>query len=175
LLPLEIISERDGVRGDPLAGSFQVPAILDATRATSVPLAPKNFKSRIIGSSAVITVEATTKSGALATNGFLFSKSLGISKAEAIEGDVVGEKVILEVPIKASMAGKRFPVTIYLANQKGESKPLNATLSIPAAPKVPSIPTALPTPKAPKTVICIRANQTRAFTGTSCPPGWEKR
>jgi hypothetical protein len=175
MLPLEIISERDGVRGDPLTGSYQIPAFIDATRATSVPVAPKNFKSRIIGNSAVITVEATTKSGALATNGYLFSKTLGISKAEAIEGDVVGEKVILEVPIKASMAGKRYPVTIYLTNQKGESKPLNATLSIPAAPKVPSIPTAFPTPKAPKTVICMRANQTRAFEGTNCPPGWVKR
>lgn len=175
LLPLEIISERDGVRGDPLTGSYQIPEILDQTRASSVPVAPKNFKSRIIGNSAVITVEATAKAGSIATNGYLFGKSLGISKSEAIEGDVVGKKVILEVPIKASMAGKRFPVTIYLANQKGESKPLNATLSIPAAPRVPSIPTAFPTPKAPKTVICVRANQTRAFEGTKCPPGWEKR
>lgn len=174
-LPLEVISERDGVRGEPLSGSYQVPALIEATRASSVPLAPKNFKSRIIGNSAVITVEATTKSGALATNGYVFGQSLGISKSEAIEGDVVGKKVILEVPIKSSMAGKRFPVTIYLTNQKGESKPLNAILSIPAAPKVPSLPTAFPTPKAPKTVICVRANQTRAFEGANCPPGWEKR
>lgn len=174
-LPLEIISERDGVRGESLMGNYQIPAIIDSTKATSVPLAPKNFKSRIIGNSAVITVEATAKSGALATNGYLFGKSLGISKSKAIEGDVVGEKVILEVPIKASMMGKRFPITIYLTNQKGESKPLSATLSIPAAPKVPTLPTALPTPKAPKTVICVRSNQTRAFEGTQCPPGWEKR
>ena len=175
MLPLEILSERDGVRGEPLLGSYQIPSIIDASKATSVPLAPKNFKSRIIGNSAVVTVEATVKAGAMATNGYLFGKSLGISKSEAIEGDVVGEKVILEVPIKASMAGKRYPITIYLTNQKGESKPLSATLSIPAAPKVPTIPTAFPTPKAPKTVICVRANQTRAFEGTNCPPGWDKR
>jgi hypothetical protein len=174
-IPLEIISERDGILGEPLLGSYKIPSIIDASKATSAPLAPKNFKSRIIGNSAVVTVEATSKAGAIATNGYLFGKSLGINKSEAIEGDVVGEKVILEVPIKASMAGKRYPITIYLTNQKGESKPLSATLRIPAAPKTPLIPTAFPTPKAPKTVICVRTNQTRAFEGTNCPPGWKKR
>lgn len=175
MLPLEIVSERDGVRGDPLLGSYQIPSLLATTQVTAVPSAPVNFKSRIVGSSALITVEAKTRASALAKSGYLFSKALGISKSEAIEGDVVGNKVVLEVPIKASMAGKKFPVTIFLTNEKGESKPLNATLSIPAAPKAPTLPTAFPTPKAPKTVICARANQTRAFEGTSCPPGWEKR
>jgi hypothetical protein len=62
-----------------------------------------------------------------------------------------------------------------LTNEVGESKPLNALLSVPAAGKVSNVPTSLPTPKVPQTVICARLNQTRAFEGTSCPPGWEKR
>ena len=175
-LPIEIVGERDGVRSDPLTGTYQIPELLEGVKVTSVPVAPKNFKSRIIGTSAVVTVEATSKAGALATNGYLFSNSLGISKSQSIRGDVVGTKVILEIPIKPSMTGKKYPITVFLTNSKGESKPLNATLVIPSAPKAPSLPTAIPTaPKAPKTVICVRANQTRAFEGTQCPPGWEKR
>ena len=175
MIPLEIVAEKDGVSSDPLIGSYQAPLIADAIKASSAPLAPKNFKSRVIGNSAVISVEATAKSGSLATGAHLFSNSLGITKAKALKGDVVGNKALIEVPIKVSMAGKKYPVTIFLTNDKGESKPLNATLSIPAAPKTPSLPTAIPAPKVPKTVICARANQTRAFEGTTCPPGWEKR
>ena len=175
MIPLEIVAERDGVSSDPLAISYQAPLATDATKAKSVPIAPKNFKSRIIGNSAVISVEATVKAGSLATGAHLFSNSLGITKSKALKGDVVGTKALIEVPIKASMAGKRYPVTIFLTNDKGESKPLSATLSIPAAPKTPSLPTAIPVPKVPKTVICARSNQTRAFEGTNCPPGWEKR
>jgi hypothetical protein len=176
MIPLEIVAERDGVSSDPLAISYQAPLATDATKAKSVPIAPKNFKSRIIGNSAVISVEATVKAGSLATGAHLFSNSLGITKSKALKGDVVGTKALIEVPIKASMAGKRYPVTIFLTNDKGESKPLSATLSIPAAPKTPSLPTAIPVPKVPpRTVICSRSNQTRAFEGENCPPGWEKR
>jgi len=175
MIPLEIVAERDGIPSDPLAISYQAPISTNPTSAKSVPKVPKNFKSRIIGNSAIVSVEATVKSGSLATGAHLFSKSLGITKSKALKGDVVGSKALIEVPIKASMAGKRFPVTIFLTNDKGESKPLKATLSIPAAPKTPSLPTVIPAPKVPKTVICARSNQTRAFEGTTCPPGWEKR
>jgi len=75
------------------------------------------------------------------------------------------------------MLGKKYPVVIYFVNSKGESKPLNGTLAIPSPKKAPSIPRVIPSvPKTPpKTVICARANQTRAFDGEACPPGWEKR
>jgi hypothetical protein len=175
LIPLEIVGERNGISFDPLLGSYRVPEIIDPTKAVVAPDAPTNFKSRVVGTSAVVSVETNLRSGAIATGTFLVSKSLGFTKENPLTGDVIGKKVVLEVPIKASMAGKKFPVAVFLTNDKGESKPLNATLSVPVAPKVPSLPTAIPTPKVPKTVICIRANQTRAFEGTSCPPGWVKR
>lgn len=176
MIPMEIVAERDGIASDPLGISYQLPSAVNATDAKSVPVAPKNFKSRIIGNSAVISVEATVKSGALATGAHLFSNSLGITKTKALKGDVVGNKALIEVPIKSSMAGKKYPIIIFLTNDKGESKPLNATLSIPSIPKTPSLPTAIPVPKVPpRTVICTRANQTRAFEGENCPPGWEKR
>jgi len=174
-IPIEIVGERAGIKSESLIGNYEIPAFLNAAKTTSVPAPPTSFTSKIIGSAALMTVESSTRDGAIATNGYFFAKSLGISKKDAIEGDLVGTRFVFEFTVKASMAGKRYPLTIFLTNEKGESKPLNATLSIPAAPKVPRLPTAIPTPKAPKTVICTRSNQTRAFEGTTCPPGWEKR
>jgi hypothetical protein len=111
------------------------------------------------------------KAGAIATGAYIYSKALGIPKSAAIEGDVAGTKVILEIPLQAKMAGKRYPVTIYLSNSKGESKPLEATLVIPAAPKTPTIPTVKPKPGGTQIVQCVRPDQTRPFEG-KCPPGW---
>jgi hypothetical protein len=143
------------------------------TKVSQVPPQPKKFKSRVVGSSALITAEVRLVEGALATDAFLYGKSLGITKTKAIKGDVIGSKIVIEVPLKASMAGKKYLVTLYLSNAKGESKPLNSTLSIPAAPKVPSIPSVLPPKNSnTSTVICVRSTQTRAFAGSKCPPGW---
>jgi hypothetical protein len=173
MIPLEVVGEKNGVRSESASASYQAPgALLEVSR---VPAAPKNYKQRIVGSSAVVTVEATLKAGALATNAYIFSKSMGIAKTDALEGEVVGSKVVFELPIKASMAGKKFPLTIYLSNQVGDSKPLDAVLAIPAAPKVPSVPNINPKPVTPTTVICIRASQTRAFAGKKCPPGWNEK
>jgi hypothetical protein len=169
-IPLEIVGEKDGVKSDPLTGSYNVPS---TAKVTSVPAAPTKFSSRIVGTSAFVTTLVTMKENALPTKAFLYSNALGISKSKSLLGEIVGDKAIIEVPIKASMAGKKYPVTIYLTNSKGESKPLVATLSIPA-PKVPVLPTALPQPNGVEPVICIRSSMTRVFSG-SCPPGWKKQ
>jgi branched-chain amino acid transport system substrate-binding protein len=171
-IPLEIVGEKDGVKSDSLIGTYQVPG---STKATSIPSAPTKYTSRIVGTSVLITVQVGTNAKNAPSEALLFSKSLGIAWPKTISGDIAGSKAIFEIPLKNSMAGKKYPLTIYLTNSIGESKPLNATLSIPAAPKKPTIPTALPQPKVPETVICVRANQTRTFTGTSCPTGWTKR
>ncbi len=171
MIPLEVVSEKNGVKSESASATYKAPSVLSET--TKAPDAPKNYKQRIVGSAAVVTVEATLKSGAIATDSYLFSKSLGIAKSDALQGEVIGNKVVFELPIKASMAGKRFPLSIYLSNEIGDSKPLAATLVIPAAPKAPSIPSVtIKPPKNPETVICVRSSQTRAFSGTKCPPGW---
>ena len=173
MIPLEIVGEKNGIKSDPLVGSYQVPEI--ANPITKAPAAPTNFKQRIIGNTILITAQAKLSANALASEAHLFGKSLGISKQRAISGEVIGSKVVIEVPIKGSMAGKKLPVTIYLSNVKGDSKPLNATLTIPAKPK-PSLPTVAPKPSTTtETVLCFRGNQSRAFAGTKCPPGWEEK
>ena len=169
MIPLEIISEKDGVRSDTVTGNYQAPSFAPVIK--SVPAAPTNLKSRIVGTVAVITATAKIKSDALASGAYLFGKSLGISKNKAIEGEVVGNKVLLEVPIKNSMAGKKFPITVFLTNEKGESKPLNGTLSVPAISK-PKAPVTAPKPTNQKTVLCFFGSQSRPFPGDKCPPGW---
>lgn len=177
MIPLEIISERDGVASQPLIGTFQAPIVLESNSFSGVPFAPKNFKTRFVGSSVIVSVESTPKEGANPTEVRLFGTSLGITKRRPLNGDLVGSKGFIEIALKNSMAGKRYPVVVYFINGRGESKPLSATLVVPSASRFSSIPKVIPTaPKAPpKTVICSRANQTRAFEGEACPPGWEKR
>jgi len=167
LIPFEIISEKNGVKSDPATASYQAPTVADAI--TSVPPTPSKFKSLIIGNSAVITAEVKIQASALATNAYLVSKELGFSSARPLKGELAGSKIIVEIPIKASMLGKKFPVSIYVTNSKGKSKSLEGVVSIPKAPT---------TPKAPSTasdeVTCVKSSQTRTFKGTECPPGWDE-
>ena len=173
MLPLEVVGEKNGVKSESASASYRAPNLI--SKASKVPVAPKKFKQRIVGSSAVVTVESTLRSGALASDAYLFSKSLGVSKGNAIQGEILGTKVLFEISIRANMAGKKFPVTIYFANELGDSKPLEATLVIPSPPKSPSVPNvAIKPPTTQETVICVFGNQTRAFAGKSCPPGWSQ-
>ena len=174
-IPLKVVGVKNGVESEPLEQDFNAPAAVDKLLTNkSAPLPPKNVKSRIVGTSAIISAEATVKTGALATQAFVFGPSIGLSKAQAVAGDIVGNKVLLEVPLKASMAGKKLPVTIYLSNEVGDSQPVQTTIAVPSAPKIPSGTIKLPTQtKAPKTIFCVKGSQTRTFAAKSCPPGWK--
>jgi hypothetical protein len=169
------VGVKNGVESEPLEQDFNAPAAVEKLLTNkSAPLPPKNVKSRIVGTSAVITTESTIKTGALATSAHIFSSALGIPASQAILGEVIGTKVLFEVPLKASMAGKTFPFTIYYANEAGKSQPVQGKLLVPAAPKIPSGTIKLPTQtKAPKTVLCLKGSQTRTFAANSCPPGWK--
>jgi hypothetical protein len=59
-----------------------------------------------------------------------------ISDEKAFLSQVDSEKAFgstpherIQVSRKTSMAGKKYTITVYLTNEKGESKPLNGTLS----------------------------------------------
>lgn len=174
-IPLKVVGVKNGVESEPLEQDFNAPAAVDKLLTNkSVPVPPKNVKTRIVGTSALITAESTVKAGAMATQAFVFGPSIGLPKTQAVTGDIVGNKILLEVPLKASMAGKKLPVTIYLSNEAGDSKPVQTVIVIPAAPKIPSGTIKLPTQtKAPKTVLCLKGSQTRTFAANSCPPGWK--
>lgn len=160
MIPFEIVSEKNGVKSDPVITSYQVPEITDGV--ASVPQTPSKFKSVIVGGSVLITAEVKVKEGALATNAYLVSKDLGFSSAQPLKGEVAGSKVILKIDVKPSMLGKKYPVSIYVTNLKGNSKSLQGVIIIPE-PQAP--------PSQPK-LICEKGAQIRTDFEGSCPPGW---
>jgi len=170
MIPLEIMGEKNGVKSETLVGAYQAPTV--TVDVTSPPKTPRNLKSRVIGNSAVITVDISMVLKSRTQTVLLFSPTLGISKSKAISAELVADKAVFEIPIKNAMFGKKFPVTIFAANKVGESKPLSDILSIPAIPKTSQITIPNPRPSTPATVICIRSTQTRTFSGMKCPPGW---
>jgi len=174
-IPLKVVGVKNGVESEPLEQDFNAPSAVDKLLTDkSAPLPPKNVKSRIVGTSAIISAEATVKAGALATSAYFVSSSFGSPSGNSIIGEVIGAKVLFEIPLRASMAGKTFPFTIFLANTAGKSLPVQSKFSIPAAPKIPSGTIKLPTQtKAPKTVLCLKGSQTRTFAANNCPPGWK--
>jgi len=173
-IPLKIVGVKNGVESDPVEQNFNAPDPSKLIANKSVPLAPKNVKSRIVGTSAVVTAESTIKTGALATSAYVFGSALGVPASQAILGEVIGTKILFEVPLKSSMAGKSFPFTIYLQNEIGKSQPIQSKLSVPAAPKIPTGTIKLPSQNdAPKTIFCLKGSQTRTFAAKSCPPGWK--
>jgi len=174
-IPLKVVGVKNGVESEPLEQDFNAPAVVDKLLTNKlVPVAPKNVKSRVVGTSAVITTESTIKAGALATSAHIFGTALGIPASQAILGEVIGTKVLFEIPLKTSMVGKTFLFTVYFSNEAGKSQPVQGKLNVPSAPQIPSGTIKLPTQtKAPKTVLCLKGSQTRAFAASNCPPGWK--
>ncbi len=172
-IALKVISVKNGIESDALEGVFDTPAnVKTILSAKSVPAPPKNVKARIIGTSAFISAETTNKAGSVATSAYVFGSAIGVSKSKPLIGDLVGNKVLLEVPIKPAMAGKKLVVNIFYANSAGESEPTQAVIQVPSNPvlKMPA-----PTKeKVPNTVYCTKGVLTRTFAATACPPGWKK-
>ena len=172
----EVFGENAGIQSDRQKGSFVLPDLKNPTTVTRKPFQPKNFNFAVIGNSALVTVQVSTGPAQMPSKAFLTSESLRITRNRPIVGDLTTNKAIYEIPITPSMLGKKYPVLVYLSNEKGESKSLRGVVTIPGGFTPPSLPSASTVQsRSPKTVICGRANQTRAFEGTKCPPGWEKR
>jgi hypothetical protein len=176
LVPLKIVSVKNGIESDSLVENFQVPDLSNVSLNNAVPWAPKNVTSRVIGTSGVVTAIATLKAGALAKRAFLFGSSLGISASKAIQGEIIGTKVLFEIPIKTSMAGKTLPFTVFFENEAGKSPPATSKISIPGIPGVAAGGIRIPEPKAvPNTVFCTKGTISRTFAAKVCPPGWKKQ
>lgn len=167
LIPFEIVSEKDGVKSDPVIASYRAPAI--TSDVTSTPPTPTKLKSLIVGGSIVITAEVKIKADAPATSAFLVGKGLGFTSARPLKAEVVGRKIIAEIAIKPSLLGKKFPVSVYVANSKGKSKSLEGVISIPKAPSAPKNSLG-PT----DAVNCVKSSQSRTFVALKCPPGWSE-
>jgi hypothetical protein len=175
LIPMKIISLKNGIETDSLEENFTFPRLSSVSSNKAVPIAPKNITSRVIGTSGIVTAVATVKTGALVKSASLFGSSLGITPSKALEGEVIGDKVVFEIPIKSSMAGKTFSYTIYFANEIGKSAPIQGKITIPGLPKISTEGLTIPDGAAVgKTILCSKGSQARTFVAKACPPGWKK-
>jgi hypothetical protein len=175
LIPMKIVSLKKGIESDSLEENFTFPGLSSVISNKAVPVAPKNITSRVIGTSGIVTAVATAKVGALAKSASLFGSSLGISPSKVLEGEVIGTKVVFEIPIKSSMAGKTYSFTIYFENDAGKSAPVQGKISIPGLPKISTEGLTIPDGAAVgKTILCSKGSQARTFVAKSCPPGWKK-
>ena len=155
---------------------FSIPGSIKNAISGSAPVAPKNVTSRVIGTSGIVTAVATIKNGSLAQDAYLFGSSLGILSSNPIKGEILATKVIFEIPVKTSMAGKTFPFTVYFENDAGKSAPTAGKISVPAIPKITIETPKIPTPKsASSTVFCLKGSISRTFAAKTCPPGWKKQ
>jgi hypothetical protein len=174
-IPLKLVSLKNGIETNVIEEIFDVPGAVKSAISGSVPVAPKNITTRVIGTSGIVTAIATLKAGALAQDAYLFGSSLGITTAKPIKGEILATKVIFEIPVDTSMAGKTFPFTVYYENDAGKSAPAAGKISIPAIPKItidaPKFPTS---PGATNTVFCLKGSISRTFAAKTCPPGWKK-
>jgi hypothetical protein len=174
-IPLKLISMKNGIETNVLEEIFNVPGAIKNAITGSVPEAPKNITSRVIGTSGIVTAVTTLKAGSLAQSAYLFGSALGVTSVKPIKGEILATKVIFEIPIEASMAGKTFPFTVYYENDAGKSAPAAGKISIPSIPKItidaPKFPTS---PGASNTVFCLKGSISRTFAAKSCPPGWKK-
>jgi hypothetical protein len=175
LVPMKIVSLKNGIESDSLEENFTVPNLSSVISNKGVPIAPKNITSRVIGTSAFVAAIATVKSGALAKSASLYGSSLGISPSKPLEGEVIGTKVVFEIPIKSSMAGNTYSFTIYFENDAGKSDPVQGKISIPGLPKISTEGLTIPDGAVVgKTILCSKGSQARSFVAKSCPPGWKK-
>jgi len=175
LIPMKIVSLKKGIESDSLEENFTFPGLSSVISNKAVPVAPKNITSRVVGTSGIVTTSATAKVGAVAKSAYLFGSSLGISPGKALKGEVIGTKVVFEIPIKSSMAGKTYSFTIYFENDAGKSAPVQGKISIPGLPKISTEGLAIPEGTVVgKTILCSKGSQARSFVARACPPGWKK-
>ncbi len=174
-LNLKVVSVKDGVKSEPLEQIFKVPNLSSINESKLAPNPPTKVTSRVVGSSLLISAQVNLKSNAIPEKAYIFGNAIGIPPKKALEGEIIGTKVLFDIPVKKSMIGKTLSFTVYLQNRSGKSSPVQGSVTLPAAPKLDPGQTIIPTqPKAPQTVFCKKGNITRTFAANSCPPGWIK-
>ena len=156
------------ITSTPSATPSAEPIFKPGNSNTSVPPAPTTPKYSITGKLVLLSVTVPTKIGAKATGAYLIAPALGIKKTNRILGEITNGSAVFTLDINNSMLGKSTPVSIYLTNEIGESKPLIGNVKIPGAAAKPAVK------KPVATVICQKGNLMRTFMAKTCPPGWKK-
>jgi len=98
LVPMKIVSLKNGIEFDSLEEIFTVPSLSSVTSNKDVPVAPKNITSRVIGTSGIVTASATAKAGALAKSAYLFGSYLVFLPLKPSRVKLLGPKLFLKFP-----------------------------------------------------------------------------
>ena len=168
-IKLQFFSVKEDVESEALERTIRIPASAPKSANTSVPLPAANAKSVVSTTKVVITADVQPKTNAMPRSGYLTVPDSGITAENPLLGKLSGGKITFTLPVLPSMSGNKIKVQIFLVNEMGDSKALSLGISIPK-PTMPKVVT--PTVPKVQTVICRKGNQTRTFSGKSCPPGW---
>lgn len=165
LIPIKLVSLKSGVESDPLSTQVQVPN-LQAGESSLAPKSPQKLRSSFLGSELLVTAQIDVSGKAIPKQGFLYAPSIGVSQTKPIKAEVIGNKLIFSVPLKAKDRGKTVNYFVYSSNQAGRSPTTSGRYVV---PQIPGVQAAKPRGV---TITCVKGYQLRTFISDKCPPGW---
>ena len=169
--PLSFISVKDGISSDETKVEYAVPAIeTKSSSVTKVPPAPSQIKSKVVGTSLIVSAKVFTSGNAATEKVSLYSSALGIKSSQPVYGDLLKNSVVFSIPINSSVLTKRIDLNLVAANNVGRSPMARSSYSLPV-PKSPTVESN----QNVVTVICVKGPTIRTFASKSCPPGWQTK
>lgn len=168
LIPIKLISLKSGIESDPLSTQVQVPN-LQVGESSLAPKSPQKLRSNFLGAELLVTAQIEISGKAIPKQGFLYAPSVGVGQTKPIRAEIIGNKMIFSIPLKARDRGKTVNYFVYSSNQAGRSPTVSGRYVV---PKLPALQAAKPPAV---TITCIKGSQLRTFIADKCPPGWTIR
>ena len=103
---------------------------------------------------------------------YLMAPQLSSLNGGKILGKMNGSKATWAIKLDKALSGKTIPLKIVGVKNGVESEAIQTNYLIPKNFVIMNKPPVFPTPNT-QTVICTRGQQSRAFVGKVCPPGWK--
>ena len=103
---------------------------------------------------------------------YLMAPQLSSLNGGKILGKMNGSKATWAIKLDKALSGKTIPLKIVGVKNGVESEAIQTNYVIPKNFVIINKPPVFPTPNT-QTVICTRGQQSRAFVGKVCPPGWK--
>jgi hypothetical protein len=165
-LAFNVVSAKKSAESNAYSSTIEIPTQnsgvgIEASRA---PSPPKNLIYNFTEKGHGITVEIDVTQSSRASETYLYSTDLEISKSNKVKGKTIGGNSVFKIDIPVSLAGKKLILNLISNNAFGESKVFTSIIFPKAESSVPGA----------NTVVCRKASQVRTFEAAVCPPGWSK-
>ena len=165
-LAFNVVSAKKSAESNAYSSTIEIPTQnsgvgIEASRA---PSPPKNLVYNFTEKGHGITVEIDVTQSSRASETYLYSTDLEISKSNKVKGKTIGGNSVFKIDIPVSLAGKKLILNLISNNAFGESKVFTSIIFPKAESSVPGA----------NTVVCRKASQVRTFEASVCPPGWSK-